>query len=75
MRHGPLLPVLKQFWGIWLMALFVGIVVWVFWPSRRKQMEDDPRIPFRMRRGRMAEKVSRDAVTGLTPPVTSGTAP
>ena len=24
-----LLPVLKQFWVVWLMALFVGIVVWV----------------------------------------------
>ena len=46
-----LLPVLKQFWGIWLMALFVGIVVWVFWPSRRKQMEDDARIPFRDEEG------------------------
>ena len=46
-----ILPLLKQFWGVWLMALFVGIVVWVFWPSRRKQMEDDARIPFRDEEG------------------------
>ena len=30
-----------------LMALFVGIVIWVFWPSRRREMEDNARIPFR----------------------------
>ena len=42
-----LLPILKQFWVLWLMALFVGIVIWVFWPSRRREMEDNARIPFR----------------------------
>ena len=42
-----LLPILKQFWGVWLMALFAGIVIWVFWPSRRREMEDNARIPFR----------------------------
>jgi cytochrome c oxidase cbb3-type subunit 4 len=42
-----ILPILKQFWVVWMMVLFVGIVVWVFWPSRRKRMEDDGRIPFR----------------------------
>jgi cytochrome c oxidase cbb3-type subunit 4 len=41
------LPVLKQFWVVWLMVLFVGIVVWVYWPGRRREMEDNARIPFR----------------------------
>ena len=30
-----ILPMLKQFWVVWLMILFVGIVAWVYWPSRR----------------------------------------
>lgn len=42
-----LLPILKQFWVVWLLILFVGIVVWVYWPGRKKQMEDNARIPFR----------------------------
>lgn len=42
-----LLPVLKQLWVVWLMALFAGIVLWVYWPSRRREMEDNARIPFR----------------------------
>lgn len=46
-----ILPVLKQFWVVWLMVLFVGIVAWVYWPSRRKEMEDNSRIPFRDEEG------------------------
>jgi cytochrome c oxidase cbb3-type subunit 4 len=42
-----LLSVLKQFWVIWLMVLFAGIVAWVYWPSRRREMDDNARIPFR----------------------------
>ena len=45
------LPVLKQFWVIWLMILFVGIVAWVYWPGRRREMEDNARIPFRDEEG------------------------
>ncbi len=36
-----------QFWGIWLMLLFVGIVAWAYWPGRKGEMEDRARIPFR----------------------------
>ena len=42
-----LLGILKQFWVIWLMVLFVGIVAWVYWPGRRREMDDNARIPFR----------------------------
>ena len=31
-----ILPMLKQFWVVWLMVLFVGIVAWVYWPSRQQ---------------------------------------
>lgn len=33
-------------WGLWLMLIFIGIVAWVFWPGRKKQMEEHARIPF-----------------------------
>lgn len=38
-----------EFWGLWLMLLFLGIVVWTFWPSRRRsaEMRDHAMIPFR----------------------------
>ena len=41
------LAFLKQFWLLWSIALFAGIVAWVYWPSRRQEMEDNARIPFR----------------------------
>jgi cytochrome c oxidase cbb3-type subunit 4 len=50
-----MLPILKQFWLVWTALLFVGICAWVFWPSRRQEMEDNARIPFRdeeMKNGR-----------------------
>jgi cytochrome c oxidase cbb3-type subunit IV len=35
-------------WGLIFFGLiFLGVVVYVFWPSRRKQFEQDARIPFR----------------------------
>ncbi len=33
-------------WGLWLMLIFFGIVAWVFWPGRKKTMEEHARIPF-----------------------------
>lgn len=37
----------RSFWGLWLMLLFVGIVVWTMWPSRKKKLEDQGKIPFK----------------------------
>jgi len=34
-------------WGLWLMAVFVGIVIWAFWPRNRERFEDASRIPLR----------------------------
>ncbi len=38
-----------EYWVVWLMAVFIGIVVWTFWPSRKRseQMRDHAQIPFR----------------------------
>lgn len=32
-------------WLILMIVLFVGIVVWVFWPKRKKKLESHGRIP------------------------------
>jgi cytochrome c oxidase cbb3-type subunit 4 len=37
----------RSIWGLWLMVLFIGIVVWTFWPSRRRQLEEQGKIPFK----------------------------
>ncbi|WP_299437799.1 cbb3-type cytochrome c oxidase subunit 3 [uncultured Rhodospira sp.] len=38
---------LRQFWGLWLMLLFLGIVWWAFKPSNKDRFKDDAMIPFR----------------------------
>ena len=35
----------SNIWGLWLMLLFVGICIGVFWPGRKKAMEEHARIP------------------------------
>ena len=39
----------RAWWGLWLMILFVGIVGWAMWPSRKRseEMRDAAMIPFR----------------------------
>lgn len=36
---------MRQLWVLWLMLLFLGISVWVFWPGRKKELERHGRIP------------------------------
>lgn len=43
----PLYSLLRSLWVVWFMALFIGIVVWAFWPSRRRKLEEHGRIPLR----------------------------
>jgi cytochrome c oxidase cbb3-type subunit 4 len=40
---------LRSLWVLWLMAIFVGIVAWVYWPSRRRKrrLQDHANIPLR----------------------------
>lgn len=40
-------PLLRSLWVVWFMGLFIGIVVWALWPSRRQKLEDLGRIPLR----------------------------
>lgn len=41
--------VARAWWGLWLMILFVGIIGWTLWPSRKRseEMRDAAMIPFR----------------------------
>lgn len=36
----------RSLWLLWLMLIFIGIVAWVFWPGRKREMERHARIPF-----------------------------
>jgi cytochrome c oxidase cbb3-type subunit 4 len=44
-----LYSILSSLWVVWFTALFTGIVIWAFWPSRRKRLESHALIPFRER--------------------------
>lgn len=41
------LAFLKSLWLLWCVLLFVGIVAWVYWPSRKSRLEAHGRIPFK----------------------------
>lgn len=38
---------LHTFWTVWLVALFIGIVVYAVWPGNRTRFDDASRIPLR----------------------------
>ena len=37
----------KSLWVVWMLALFVGIAAWAYWPRRRDTLERHGQIPFR----------------------------
>lgn len=38
---------LRQFWGLWLMILFLGAVFWAYRPKNKDRFEQDKTIIFR----------------------------
>jgi cytochrome c oxidase cbb3-type subunit 4 len=40
-------PTLRALWVVWFFLLFVGMVVWVMRPSKKKDFERAGEIPFR----------------------------
>lgn len=38
---------LRQFWGPWLMIIFIGIIVWAYWPRNKGRFQNDAMIPLR----------------------------
>ncbi|CCG08020.1 cbb3-type cytochrome oxidase subunit 3 [Pararhodospirillum photometricum] len=43
----PLSEWIRPFWGPWLMAVFVGIVAWAYWPTNRERLERMGSLPLR----------------------------
>ncbi|MCW5749061.1 MAG: cbb3-type cytochrome c oxidase subunit 3 [Alphaproteobacteria bacterium] len=35
----------KSLWTVWFFLIFVGVVAWTMWPSRRRELESQGRIP------------------------------
>lgn len=40
-------PWLKSLWTAWFFLLFVGVVTWTLWPSRRARWAELGQIPLR----------------------------
>jgi cytochrome c oxidase cbb3-type subunit IV len=38
---------LRSLWLVWLLVVFVGIIAWVMWPRRKKELEEQAMIPFK----------------------------
>lgn len=53
---GETYVLIKEIWVVWFMLLFIGIVVWAFWPARRGQMEEHGAIPLRDDDNRMGAR-------------------
>ena len=45
MTWAEISQIAASLWVVWLMALFIGMVVWVFWPSRKRRLESYGNIP------------------------------
>ena len=37
----------RSLWVVWLLVVFAGIIVWVMWPRRKKELEEQAKIPFK----------------------------
>jgi len=35
----------NNIWGLWLLLVFLGVLVWTLWPGRAAEMEHNRRIP------------------------------
>lgn len=38
---------LRQFWGLWLMIFFLGIIVWAYRPKNKNRFAEDAMIPLK----------------------------
>jgi cytochrome c oxidase cbb3-type subunit 4 len=47
MDFDSIYQLLRSLWLVWLIVLFLGIVAWVMWPKRKKELEDQAQIPFK----------------------------
>jgi cytochrome c oxidase cbb3-type subunit 4 len=54
----------RSAWVVWLLVLFVGILVWVLWPSRRRGYKDAAQIPLEDDEPDRRDSNRRDAKEG-----------
>ncbi|MGE5145634.1 MAG: cbb3-type cytochrome oxidase subunit 3 [Candidatus Eiseniibacteriota bacterium] len=47
MAFGELDELIHSLWVVWLLVVFGGIIVWVMWPRRKKELEEQAKIPFK----------------------------
>ena len=47
MSFDDIYQLLRSLWLVWLVLLFLGVVAWVMWPRRKKELEDQAKIPFK----------------------------
>ena len=47
MDLAELYSLFASIWVVWLFVLFAGIVVWVYRPKRRRELQDRAMIPLR----------------------------
>ena len=40
MEFDDIYHLLRSLWLVWLLVVFVGIIAWVMWPRRKKELED-----------------------------------
>jgi len=36
----------RSAWVVWLMGVFLGIVLWAFWPANKKRFDQDAMVVF-----------------------------
>ena len=37
----------RSIWVVWMMGLWLGIVLWAYWPKRKGKLDDYANIPLR----------------------------
>lgn len=45
MTLDSIFELVRSLWVVWLMAIFIAIVAWAFWPRNKAKLEAHGRIP------------------------------
>ena len=47
MSWGEIYDFAASLWVLWLMVIFIGVVVWAFWPGHKRRFQSYGDIPFK----------------------------
>ncbi|NBC33566.1 MAG: CcoQ/FixQ family Cbb3-type cytochrome c oxidase assembly chaperone [Alphaproteobacteria bacterium] len=64
MELADIVALAQRFWVVWLLVLFVGIVVWVFRPRKKQELERHGYIPLEDDQPRTRARSYRQADDG-----------